>query len=710
MKAVLLFPPQWIPYQPYLSLPSLSAFLKQHGVDVAQMDLNIEAFDIFFSKDYLLTLSERLGNEFSRLNSKPELRPGFEQQYYNDLFIANNSLRQIAEDVENAKKVFRSSTDYYDANSLSAARETLKKALAVISTAHFPTRLDLLSFEMGAYQRSLKDIKKSTADKNQNPFIKLYEEKMIPAVLKQKPDVIGISIAGESQLIPALTLARQLKALSNNTHIVIGGHVVTLLADVITHNPELFRTFFDSAIINEGERPLLELVECLQKGSSLKNIPNLIYFDETVKSNKPLPAPKMDSMPTPCFDGLKLEKYLSPEPILPILASRGCYWGKCAFCSHNEAYSRQYQSGKAEKVARDIQLLAIKHNVKNFSFVDEGLSPSLANELSEELINQKININCSTNVRLEKQFTPKLCEKMHRAGFQLLTLGVESGCDRILTHMEKGVDSKTATKVCRNIYEAGIWNHLYIFFGFPSEKRNEAQETIDFLTSNKDIIRSFNIDHFILGMGSAVLANPQKFGISHVKDGPENEFRLSREYSVSSGLTDDEAKRLSNSTWHKLTNEHQNKHVFKLLVLNDILPYLSQYENAENLLNSLKPRQQKRELPTEVIGQLSTPLVEKTLVLSEINYDIAKIQRNILKNSLNVITPTEISVVYNPKSGVTNKVSPPSLDILRICDGKTSIKQVAAILSSRYNAPKEVIEADCISFLQTLLEKQLISI
>ena len=67
-------------------------------------------------------------------------------------------------------------------------------------------------------------------------------------------------------------------------------------------------------------------------------------------------------------------------------------------------------------------------------------------------------------------------------GFKMLYLGLESGNDRVLRLMNKGITTEMAVTACRNTYNAGIWDHLYVMFGFPGETQEEAQETIDFLS------------------------------------------------------------------------------------------------------------------------------------------------------------------------------------------------------------------------------------
>jgi radical SAM superfamily enzyme YgiQ (UPF0313 family) len=179
-----------------------------------------------------------------------------------------------------------------------------------------------------------------------------------------------------------------IKKSGSKAHITLGGYMVAIFSDVIGKYPELFTDYFDSAIVNEGERPLLELANSLSQGDSLENVPNLIYYhDSEVRTNEVLPAADANTLPTPDLEGMPLDLYLSPETVLPILASRGCYWGKCAFCSHNESYRWSYETRDAVKVVDDMQQLSERYGVSHFAFSDEAIAPAAMSKLCDELIN-----------------------------------------------------------------------------------------------------------------------------------------------------------------------------------------------------------------------------------------------------------------------------------------------------------------------------------
>lgn len=685
-----------------MSMPSLCAYLKRKGVDVVQKDFNIEAYHLLLSKNYLHGLRERLQHQFDAIDSRDRLAPGIEQEYYCDLYKAKSSITHIAEKIENAKSVFRSKQQFYDVNALAGARNIVEQAQTIIATGCFPTGQDLIWPINIRLQRSLEDIKRLTQNRVANPFVELYESHLLPYIVEQAPDIIGISIAGDSQLIPALTLSRLIKSSQKNVHVVVGGYVITLLSDVLMKHEEFFTLFFDSAVLYEGERPLLKLVETLSQGRPLNDVPNLMYLDQgKVCANEVLPPEHINSLPTPCFDGLPLDSYFSPEPVLPILSSRGCYWGKCAFCSHNESYRWHYQCRDASQVVDDMQELSRKHGVVHFAFSDEAIAPSSISKLSDELIERGMDVRCSTNVRLERQFTPELCNKVFKAGFKVFYLGLESGCNRVLSHMEKGTTKEIAAEVCRNVYNAGIWNHLFVFFGFPTETWEETQETIDFLLSNKNIIHSFNIASFIPHKGSAVAKFPERYGISDLEAGADTDFNLTYTYAVSSGLTFGEALELSNVYRERIASVYQNKEVFKLNY-EDMLLYLSHFEKSDFSLRSLAGANNADTLSNNKFTRNSVPKIKQNVVLDSLRFNVLDISHNIANNENATVLPHPTYLIFDPVSGKSSLVSPLIMEMLGLCDGRKSVRKIAHKLSKRYDAPSPRIEEDCISFLEPL--------
>jgi hypothetical protein len=355
-----------------------------------------------------------------------------------------------------------------------------------------------------------------------------------------------------------------------------------------------------------------------------------------------------------------------------------------------------------------MQQLSQKYGVSHFAFSDEAISPASMNKLSDELIGRGTAFKCSTNVRLEKQFTPELCEKMYRAGFSLLYLGLESACNRVLALMEKGTDYETAVEVCKNLYNAGIWNHLYTFLGFPTESAEEAQLTVDFLIEHKDIIHSFNIASFLLNKGAQVVRCPQKYGISAVNPGPSPDFTLAYDYTVSSGLSCSEASEMSNIYREKVVAEYANKEVFKL-DYEEILLYLSHYRESDPSLIMLSSKTEEKRITDKKVTQRSVPVIKSHIALDSVSFNILDINEHVLANN-SPLYPHATAVIFNAISGIASSVNPLITEILSLCDGKRNVRQIAYALSQKYRAPFQKVETDCISFLETFYKQGYIAI
>src|SRR5574340_441899 len=74
MKVMLIFPPDWFPSEPYLSLPSLTAVLRQAGHQVIQKDINLEMYDWYFSEDFLKKVLRRVPQQLDRLRKLAKKR------------------------------------------------------------------------------------------------------------------------------------------------------------------------------------------------------------------------------------------------------------------------------------------------------------------------------------------------------------------------------------------------------------------------------------------------------------------------------------------------------------------------------------------------------------------------------------------------------------------------------------------------------------
>jgi hypothetical protein len=186
----------------------------------------------------------------------------------------------IISGVDEAKLVMRTADRFFNFDSYKQADMIIKSALKLISDAFSPSILTLSTFESGTHaEESTQRATEVTRDENTNPFLDLYKEKLLSSEQWEDYNLIAISIVGISQIIPGLTLARLLKQQHPHLHITLGGSIFSINAKQLLGHPEFFEEFCHSIVTFEGDQPLHRLLTTLKKGSSLKEVPNLLFYD-----------------------------------------------------------------------------------------------------------------------------------------------------------------------------------------------------------------------------------------------------------------------------------------------------------------------------------------------------------------------------------------------------------------------------------------------
>jgi radical SAM superfamily enzyme YgiQ (UPF0313 family) len=330
-------------------------------------------------------------------------------------------------------------------------------------------------------------------------------------------------------------------------HVTVGGNVITRLQEELPKQAQFFATVFDSAILYEGEHALLWLLEALGGRRAMASVPNLMYRDASgVHVNSEIYTEKTTALPLPDFDGLPLDSYFVPVRILPYLATRGCYWGRCTFCDHGQGYFDQYRGLPAQDVIQQLKALKEKYQAEHFLFADESYPPALFKKVTKLLVEQNVGIKWTTLIRFEEGLRdPEIWKLAAQSGCCTLYYGMESANERVLGLMDKHVKKSVIEHNLREAAKVGIWNHVMAFYGFPGETREEAEETRRFILDNQEHIHSVELFYFVAYRHTPMVRNPEKFGITiHKQD--EYDMPLDYYYTLKEpvGLTCLEAMQL----------------------------------------------------------------------------------------------------------------------------------------------------------------------
>ena len=519
-KVMLLFPPEWVPTAPYLALPSLTAVLREAGHTVIQRDINIGMWDHFFSMEFLIWVKARLGMQLKALQDKEKAgilteqevdqQAVVEQAYAVDVF-------DLADRAEDAKLIVRGER-FYQAETLEGALNCFREAMAYISTAYYPASLVFYPMEsnLGYRPGVSKEVLACLDDGQVNVYRDICSQLVMPGVAKEKPDVVGISIGTQMQLLAGLTFGKMIKETFPQIHVVVGGNVITRLQEDLANHERFFKDVFDSAILYEGEHALLWLIEALNGERNIVSVPNLIYRDASgLHRNPEVYTEKTTSLPLPDFEGLPLDRYFVPELIIPYLATRGCYWGRCTFCDHGQGYFDQYRGVPVQQVVEQIKALRDKYHCRHFLFSDESYPPALFKKVSQLLVDQNVGIKWTTLIRFEETLQDQATwDLAAQAGCCTLYYGMESASERVLNLMDKHAKKSVIQRNLNMASKAGIWNHVMAFYGFPGETLDEAMETRQFVIDNQPVIHSMELFYFVAYRHTPMVRSPEKFGIT----------------------------------------------------------------------------------------------------------------------------------------------------------------------------------------------------
>lgn len=542
----LIFPPQGHFTQPYLALPCISAYLKGNGFpDVQLVDASIEAYDHFLSGAELERARVRVG-ERTPLESFAGSAPlGFrELDGYRAAIESAASAERLVERIDAAKEVMRSG-DFYDPDAYIPAARIVYHGLRLFSSAWHPTRLTPHNFTMAYANDRSSEVLAATRDEEQNPFIAYFRAELLPRLVARQPRVVGLSVIYGSQLIPALTLGRLIKEALPACHVTAGGGFLAYIGKKLMAADGV-DACLDSIVFHEGERPTLELCRALCAGTALGEVGGLAWFDRsgerlrTVHNGLGHPI-RLDEAPVPDFEGLPLEAYFSPEIVIPYDLNRGCYYGECTFCTLPTVIGPGYRTRNAETIVDHTLELRDRLGTTHINYITDCMPPGMIRDLPKELIRREAGMTWWCDARVEpKAYTREGAERLYESGCRKLLFGFESATPRILKMMKKGQSLASVTQVADHCAEAGISVTFYAMVGFPTETREEARASLEFMRQSAPTLREVSLQTFHIDEVAQTYHEPEKFGIE-ILDGEGTDLQLYHDYIADEGMSQTEA-------------------------------------------------------------------------------------------------------------------------------------------------------------------------
>lgn len=315
-------------------------------------------------------------------------------------------------------------------------------------------------------------------------------------VVARRPRLVGMIVFGHQpsastqQMAAASLNCRAIKSRDPyQPIIIIGGHVAAL--------PErtLREEAVDFACNSEGPITVQELIDEMRTEAphDFSKVQGLVWWDgETIRSNisPPLIKDLDKDLHGNVWDLLPMDKYRahnwqcfgdlsSRKPYASIYTSLGCPY-KCTFCCINAPFgTNRYRMRSPKAVVAEIELLYNTYGVKTYKIIDEMfvLNERHVVNICDELISRDYDLNIWAYARVDT-VRPHMLEKLRKAGFRWLALGIESGSEHVRDGADKSFSQHEIIEIVRQIQSAGISVIGNFIFGLPDDDLETMQETL----------------------------------------------------------------------------------------------------------------------------------------------------------------------------------------------------------------------------------------
>ncbi|MFH1080386.1 MAG: radical SAM protein [Pseudomonadota bacterium] len=472
----LIHPPLVKPSEPPAGLARLSGALKRHDVTCTIVDANLEGL-IYLMNGRAADQGKNAGN------------------------AGDTWTRRACRQLEANLCLIRSHNGYKGVDSYKRAMRDINRVLATsVSADAFHLSLSDFEDRHRSPVRSL-DLIRAAETPAKNPFHAYFNPRFTALLDKEQPTWIGFSLNYLSQALCCFAMIGFLKRILPDVKIVLGGGLATSwMQRPDRRNP--FKGLIDEWITGPGEAPLLALLGI---------------------------APGAGSA-TPDYSAFPLADYLSPGFILPYSASSGCYWRQCAFCPET-VEANAYSPVPDDQVVNELlQWNVLRSGItpedrdntnartaaagiagpratEPYDLIRPVLIHLLDNAIRPSLLRRLVlnppGVPWYGFARISKELAdPEFGMALRRAGCVMLKLGIESGSQRVLDELDKGIDLEMAGKALNALHQAGIVTYVYLLFGAPPEKEEDAFQTLDFVIRHHQGINFLNMAIFNLPIHS----------------------------------------------------------------------------------------------------------------------------------------------------------------------------------------------------------------
>ena len=360
------------------------------------------------------------------------------------------------------------------------SKSSRSPAVTKSGTIYFPL---WLSYATGVLDKKGHELKILDA-----PAKCLTKDDALKQVKEFNPQLVVIDTSTPS-INSDLDFTKRIKeALPNVKTCLVGTHVSATVPEILPKDA----AFVDFIARHEYDYTLPEVAEALEGKRALSDVLGISYVENgELKENPDRPyIQNLDELP---FVSEVYKKYLDIEdyfyahvsfPTVSIFSSRGCP-SKCFYCMYSQVmFGKAYRKRSAKNLFEECQYIVKNFpNVKEILIDDDNFSVDQKNvqEFCQLMIDHKLPLKWVVQCRVNLKYETMVL--MKKAGCRLVVVGYESGSQKVLDGMHKGITLEQSRKFNDAAKKAGMRVHGCFMVGNPGETKETMMETLNFAKS-----------------------------------------------------------------------------------------------------------------------------------------------------------------------------------------------------------------------------------
>ena len=297
----------------------------------------------------------------------------------------------------------------------------------------------------------------------------------------------------------------------------------------------------DVVVIGEGEVTLEELLPILRVGSSedLRRVHGIAFRGEAGRIER-TPAraqiPDIDGQPWPSRESISIERYLETwrhhhgAGSVSMITARGCPY-ECQWCSH-EVYGKTHRRRKAASVVDELEWILGRYNPDILWFADDvfTIHHGWLIQFAAEMKRRGLSIPFECISRADR-INERVADLLVELNCYRIWIGSESGSQRVLDAMRRGVTVQQVQRAVGLCKARGIQTGMFLMWGYEGEELDDIQATLRHVkASNPDIFLT-TVAYPIRGTAYFEAVKDRVVSPKAWEEGSDRDFQIRGRYS-----------------------------------------------------------------------------------------------------------------------------------------------------------------------------------